>query len=297
MGDLIKIYPPAKVNFSLEVVGKRPDGYHNLKMLMAPVSLYDCLTVEFLPASHEISVISSGSPHVGSGDKNICHRAARFFLEETKTAGGVRISVEKNIPVGAGMGGGSSDAAAVIMALEELCGKALSPEAKARSAFKVGADLPFFFARGWAWAEGVGEIVTPVKEESPVWLTVIDPGVFLSTASVFSDHTNMLTCGALLPNISQFNFRGVAKGLRNDLQAAALRISPEVGKALALLGESGAEHFIMTGSGSAVFALFDKMEEATRVRDKAAKSAPPSWRTLVVRTLGEVDLARPLITI
>lgn len=281
----LRIKAPAKVNFYLEVRGKRPDGYHDLKMLMAPVSIFDEIEIETLPAGR-IEVFSKGSRHVESGEKNICHRAAKFFFVEAKIEGGARISVEKNIPVGAGMGGGSSDAASVIMGLEKLHGVALSPESIARSAFKVGADVPFFFAKGWAWVEGIGETVTPVAEESPVWLAVVHPGVFLSTASVFSGCTNMLTSAPLPPNISGFDFRGVSRGLRNDLLAPALAISPEVGEALAALKRAGGVHSLMTGSGSAVFAVFPSEEGAKETALRVAESAPPGWKVFTARTLG-----------
>lgn len=291
MGEkLLKIKAPAKVNFYLEVTGKRPDGYHGLRMLMAPVSVYDELTLEKLEEPGKIEVFSEGSAFVASGEANICHRAAAFYFQETGASGGVRVRVKKKIPVGAGMGGGSSDAASVMMGLEKLYGKTLSPEGIIRSAFGVGADVPFFFARGWAWVEGIGEIVRPVRDVETLWLTIIHPGVFLSTASVFSRHTKVLTSSPLLPNIAQLDFRGVACGLRNDLERPALELSPEIGEALDSLRKAGGAAAAMTGSGSAVFALFPSFEEAERARKTVSEKAPAKWAILTACTLGEVSL-------
>ncbi|PLX44243.1 MAG: 4-(cytidine 5'-diphospho)-2-C-methyl-D-erythritol kinase [Deltaproteobacteria bacterium] len=159
--DPLSLLAPAKVNFSLEIIGKRPDGYHELRMLMAPISLYD--EIKISPTeSCLVEVFSAGSDYVSSGEDNICHRAASFYFKETGISGGAKIDIRKNIPVGAGLGGGSSDGAATIMGLERLFGRKLSREERKKAAFEVGADLPFFFARGWALVEGIGEKVTPV---------------------------------------------------------------------------------------------------------------------------------------
>ena len=121
---------------------------------------------------------------MAAGEDNLCHRAARFYFAETGVQGGVAIELTKRVPTGAGLGGGSSDAAATVLGLERLYGRQLSPAARRRAAFAVGADVPFFFARAPAWVGGIGEVVEPVPELVPVWLVLVFPGVFLSTPSI-----------------------------------------------------------------------------------------------------------------
>lgn len=286
MSDSLVLRAPAKVNLYLEVVGKRPDGYHDLRMLMVPVSLFDELRLERLGDPGKIEVLSDGSPHVESGERNLCFRAARFFFEETGAVGGVRIRVAKNIPVGAGLGGGSSDAAVTILGLEELFALRLSDEGRARAAFRVGADVPFFFARSAAWVEGIGERVRPLPAFDPFWLLIVHPGAFLSTASVFSRVTMGLTSPGRVHMIPTFRFQDFVEGLRNDLEAPAVALEPEVGRVLEALRTTEASGVLMSGSGSAAFGLFPDKDGARRAASRVKELAAGSeWRVEVVRTL------------
>lgn len=280
---------PAKINLSLIVTARRPDGYHELDSVMAPVAIYDRLTLERTDGGGGISVFSSGSSHVGGGESNICHRAAKFFFERTGASGGVRITVEKNIPVGAGMGGGSSDAASVIMALEKLFDRPLEAEDRREAAFAVGADVPFFFARGPARIRGIGEEVEPVRIAEPLWLVVIHPGIFLSTAAVFSDLNMGLTRKSRANTIANFNFQGISEGLANDLEPPALRLAPEIGRALEELRAEKCAASVMTGSGSAVFGLFSGPGEAEAAARAIQARNERSWRVEATRTLNEAS--------
>ena len=287
MTEEVRLLAPAKVNLYLEVLGRRPDGYHDLRMLMAPVSWFDRIRVGRLAEPGRVEVAVEGREGPPPGEDNLCVRAARFYFAETGARGGARILLKKRIPAGAGLGGGSSDAAAVVMGLERLFGRPLPAGARRRAAFAVGADVPFFFARGPAWVEGIGERVRPLPGTAPpLWLTVVWPGVFLSTASVFSRLTKGLTSPGAAPRIAQFNFQGVARGLRNDLQAAALIELPAIGPALGALRRAGADHVLMSGSGSAVFGLLPGAAEAARVA-RTIRRMPEAqgWEVRVVRTL------------
>jgi len=282
----LRLAAPAKVNLFLEVCGKRADGYHDLRMFLAPVSLFDRLRLELVEEPGRIEVLADGGPEVPSGEDNLCHRAARFYFGETGAAGGVRVRLAKAIPAGAGLGGGSSDAAATIQGLERLCGRPLSAESRARAAFAVGADVPFFFARGPAWVEGIGEAVRPAPTFDPLWLVLVHSGAFLSTGRVFSRFTRGLTTPEAPHTIAQFNFRGFAAALRNDLEPAALALEPSVGVALAALRAAGAPGVLMSGSGCAVFGLFPDESSARRAalllrRDPSAEN----WRVETVHTL------------
>lgn len=283
----LDLLAPAKVNLFLAVRGRRPDGYHDLRMFLAPVSLFDRLRLESAPEAGAVEVACEGDPAVPGGDGNLCARAARFYFEETGVRGGVRVGVRKEIPSGAGLGGGSSDAAATILGLERLFGRPLPAPARERAAFRVGADVPFFFARRAAWVEGIGERVTPGPEFEALWLVLVHPGAFLSTRDVFSRWSSRgLTTPGRPHTITQFNFRGFAAALRNDLADAARELEPAVGEALDALREAGAPAGQMSGSGSAVFGVFPDEPAARRAASSVrGRAGAERWRVDVVRTL------------
>ena len=283
----LTLQAPAKVNLRLEVLCRRADGYHDLRMLVAPVSLCDTLQLKVLSEPGRIEVTLAGAVEaVAAGEDNLCHSAARFYFAETGVRGGVAVELTKRVPAGAGLGGGSSDAAATLLGLERLYGRQLNPAARQRAAFSVGADVPFFFARAPAWVGGIGEVVEPVPAPSPVWLVLVFPGVFLSTAKVFSLLRRGLTTPRRPPTITQFNFRGLVAGLHNDLQAPALDIAPPVGVALDALAAAGAEGQLMSGSGSAVFGLFADAGEARAAADLVSRHPQAAtWQIEVVHTL------------
>lgn len=284
--EMIELFAPAKVNLILKVEGRRHDGYHELTMLMAPVSVYDRLTLTKLPPGQiEVEVEGATSAGLPTGEENLCHRAANFYFKTKNIDGGVRIALSKSIPSGAGMGGGSSDAATTIMGLEELYGEKLDGAQRAAAAFDVGADVSFFFARSPAWVEGIGERLRPVGFEQKVWMVIIHPGAFLSTAAVFSSLNMRLTTGGGDPTIGQFDFGGIAKALANDLEPAALKLEPAIAGALDALKRSGAAASLMTGSGSAVFGLFPDEEGARKAREEIAASAPEGWWIEAASTL------------
>lgn len=282
--ETIELLAPAKVNLTLQVVGKRPDGYHELRSLMAPVSLFDRVTLTRLD-KERIEVVCQGGKDVPGGEQNLCHRAAKFYFEHKKIEGGVHILVDKAIPSGAGMGGGSSDAATTIMGLEALFGQKLNEGQKKQAAFEVGADVTFFFAKGPAWVEGIGENVRPVAIESPLNMVVIHPGAFLSTAAVFSKINIGLTSPSPLHTIGRFNFRGIVEALSNDLENAARTLEPEIAHALDALDRVGALRSMMTGSGSAVFGIFPDEEKAKAAHRLLEAQAPGDWWIEVACTL------------
>jgi 4-diphosphocytidyl-2-C-methyl-D-erythritol kinase len=276
---------PAKINLFLEVRGKRPDGYHELRMFLAPISLFDRLRLETLEVGR-VETFADGGPHVPSGEENLCCRAARFYFQETGLAGGVRVHLTKAIPAGAGLGGGSSDAAVTILGLERLYGVSLSEASRKRAAFAVGADVPFFFARGPAWVEGIGEQVRRAPPFEPLWLVLVQTGAFLPTGQVFSRFTRGLTTPGAAHTIAQFNFRGFVAALRNDLEPAAGALEPSIGAALEALRRVGAPGALMSGSGSAVFGLFPDEPHARRAASVLRHDpGAERWRVDVAHTL------------
>lgn len=282
---------PAKLNLFLHVVGRRADGYHELQSVLVPVSLADTLDFEL----RVDGVLERNGDVIGPIDGDLALRAARLLKAESGTALGASIAVEKHIPAGAGMGGGSSDAATTLLALNRLWRLGWPRERLAILGLKLGADVPFFLGPGPAFVQGIGERLTPLENdlaERPRWAVVIHPQVHVSTAEIFSApgltrNTKPVTIRALSEVL---NHAGGATFGGNDLQAEVAR-RPPVQAALNILDEvlglPGASR--LTGSGSSVFAVLDEESLATdAVRALAGRQDLSSW---AVRLLAEHPLS------
>jgi 4-diphosphocytidyl-2-C-methyl-D-erythritol kinase len=262
----IAIDAPAKVNLFLEVLAKRPDGYHDLQTLMVTVSLYDRL--EFRPAEAGTIVLTCNRPELPCGSDNLVQKAAAALVRFTGFPGGASIHLTKRIPMAAGLAGGSSDAAATLVGLNDLWGLYLPRPELARLAADVGSDVAFFLTGGAAWCEGRGEIVTPLIHGRPLDIVLATPPIGLSTAAVFREVQVPLTPtrgDAIRRAMNQGDLDGIAAGLFNRLQEPAERICPEVAdlrRRLATLAPAGC---LMTGSGSTVFALARDRADAERI--------------------------------
>jgi 4-diphosphocytidyl-2-C-methyl-D-erythritol kinase len=254
---------PAKLNLFLHVVGRRPDGYHLLQSVFTLIDRCDIVRVRRRDDG-EIERVSDlpGVP----AEADLAVRAARLLQEASGTSFGADIEVEKRIPLGGGLGGGSSDAATVLMALDRLWGTGFGAEALAEIAAGLGADVPFFLFGQSAWAEGIGERLRPV-ELPPRWYVVLVPPVGVPTGDVFA--APELTRNTETLKIEDFSARlarGDFKGLRNDLQPVVANRFPEVRRHLEWLAGHGDAR--MTGSGSCVFAAFGQREAAQSVLDR-----------------------------
>ncbi|MDA8121285.1 MAG: 4-(cytidine 5'-diphospho)-2-C-methyl-D-erythritol kinase [Deltaproteobacteria bacterium] len=245
---------PAKLNISLKVFGKRADGYHNIRTVMVPVSLYDEVSVEEAESGIRVE---SDDPAVPVDDGNTCHRAAALFMEWAGEPKGVRICLRKRIPVEAGLGGGSSDAAATLKGMMALTGRIPSPETLLGMAARVGADVPFFTMGRPAVAEGAGERLTPVEWGVPFFSLIVKPPFGLSTREGYA----MLRRGTGddPPDARVPAFRGwedLVPAVSNDFEAAWGNTRPEIGEIKRELLSAGALAAGLSGSGSAVFGLF-----------------------------------------
>jgi 4-diphosphocytidyl-2-C-methyl-D-erythritol kinase len=252
----------------LRIHGRRADGYHLLDSLMVPISLYDELQVSVSPRpksaqNHAITVTSDSAAAPG-GPANLAHRAAALFLAGVGSAPAVDIRLSKRIPVGSGLGGGSSDAAAVLLALNRLLGCPLPTADLARVAARVGADVTFFVYGRPARVGGVGEQITPLEAWEPLSLVVCSDGYPLSTKLVYSRVDLSLTTEPPPSNIRDLisGRRPIPELLVNDLEAAAVQIHPEVLSLKARLMEQGALGALMTGSGAAVFGVWPDAQTA-----------------------------------
>jgi 4-diphosphocytidyl-2-C-methyl-D-erythritol kinase len=252
---------PAKLNLFLHITGRRTDGYHLLQSVFMLIDWHDTLHFELRP-NGQLSREDLTAPLPA---EDLVLRAARALQAAGATTHGAHIAVEKRLPAQAGMGGGSSDAASALLALNRLWGLNLPLSKLAQIGLQLGADVPFFLHGGNAWVEGIGEQISPV-ELPPARFVVLKPEAGLDTAAIFRDpalkrdtKTATITGFAADP----FGFRGVDSGSEwNDLQPVAQRLCPGVAQGLQWLASKGLKHGRMTGSGSAVFAqmLQDNVE-------------------------------------
>lgn len=255
----MKILAPAKINLFLKILGKREDGYHELLTLMAPVNLFDDINL----TRKELG-ISLKAPGSGCGEKqNLAYKAAALFLEETGCRGGISIGIVKRIPVGAGLGGGSSDAASVLMGMNRLFQTGLSNHDLMAIAGKIGSDCPFFILGEPHLMGGRGEVpIRKVTIEQRFYLIVVPP-LEISTALVYSHLKCPLTHGHKPFTIYEISFeKGNAPEqlLVNDLESPAFGICPEIKTIKEELLDAGALGVLMSGSGSSVFGIFESEE-------------------------------------
>jgi 4-diphosphocytidyl-2-C-methyl-D-erythritol kinase len=275
---------PGKLNLFLHVLGRRPDGYHELQSVFVPVSLADSL--DFV--TRDDGRIGRHGDLIGALEGDLALRAARLLQQEAGCAQGVDITVAKHIPAGSGLGGGSSDAATTLIALNRLWRLDWPRTRLLPLARQLGADVPFFLGGGSAFVEGIGERITRLAAGAlgaHRWAVIVYPQVHVSTVEIFNDpHLTRFTKATIIASFSAALERGESVGT-NDLQPVVQRRYPEVTVALDYLAQFGAAR--MTGSGSAVFARFDSEDAA----QEAAATPPPGSRAWVVRLLDEHPLA------
>lgn len=265
----LKLHCPAKVNLHLRVLERRPDGYHEIVTLMQCVGPCDELELQWGGDSIELSCSQPGVP---LGEDNLAYRAARLFQEKTGITGGVRIHLTKRIPMGAGLGGGSSDAAGVLRAMNRMLGGPLGDQGLLELAAGLGADVPFFLTGGAALARGIGERLEPLGVELPLYYLLWFPGFPVPTGWVYQNLDLGLTSKSKEFTIPQLidRFEDVLAILHNDLEAVTARHHPWVAQAKALLRDAGAEGVLMSGSGPTVFGLFRTEQDARRALGRIA---------------------------
>lgn len=257
----LRIKAAAKLNLSLDILGIRPDGYHEMDMVMQTINLFD--DVELSKAG-TISVFSDGSP---DGPENLAWKAAEAFFRAAKRSGGARIRLTKRIPAQAGMAGGSADAAAVLIGLNALYDACLSPEALRDAGLSVGADVPYCLIGGTARVRGIGEIVEPMPPFLSGYLVVAKPAIGISTAEAFrrfdqAENLRHPDIAALLSVMEKGQLDALSLFMENVLEQSEQNKTVETLRQELL--KNGALAARMTGSGSAVFGLFSEKEAASR---------------------------------
>ena len=274
----MRLLSPAKINLFLYVTGKRADGYHTVRTLMCGIGLNDEITLSFGKGE---TTCDCNHPDVPSGTANIAQRAAELFLtitgkKDDSRHESVAISIKKRIPVGAGLGGGSSNAASVLLGLNRHYGYPLSKETLLSIGASLGADVSFFIYGGPALAGGIGDILEPAPDIPPFRVVIVYPGVVVSTESVYKNLNLGLTNHEKENKKILFNentFDPVAS-LHNDLEAAAMMLCPDIGSAREALKAAGAEGVLMSGSGSSVFGIF-----FDDIRAAAAERSLTRWNS------------------
>jgi len=273
---------PAKINLCLHVIGKRGDGYHELEMLMLPLDFGDSVTLRLRERSG-VELRCDGLS-LAPGEENIATRAARRMFELSGCGRGAEVEIVKRIPVAAGLGGGSSDAAAVLCGLNRLLDLNL-PEAELMAeGVKLGADVPFFIRGLPAWATGIGERLDTVENIPPAWYVLVNPGFAVSTAWVYGN-LGLTTPGATtkMPRFSG-QIGEIVALLRNDLEAVTARRHPEIEALKSELVSLGARGALMSGSGPTVFGVF--ADEASARRASSRLQMRPGHRVFVARAGG-----------
>lgn len=278
MVKLLAERAPAKINLFLRVTGRRPDGYHELDSIFVPISIYDRITLEIRPAASAAITLHCNVPSLGNPESNLAVRAARAFMSEYGISAQVAIDLDKTIPVGAGLGGGSSDAGAVLRMMAALyrLDRTDARDRLHKIALALGADVPFFLDPRASRVGGVGERIAALKNFPRLYLVVAAPPVEVPTASIFKALKKEGWSGAAPDADLAEILRGdiEARHLVNDLAAPAMRLYPHIAKLKVLLEQCGARAAAMTGSGGAVFGIFPDDAEAARAAKELAAKAP-----------------------
>jgi 4-diphosphocytidyl-2-C-methyl-D-erythritol kinase len=256
---------PAKLNLSLRVLGRRDDGYHLLDSIVVPVSLFDDVAVSAEPTpSSTVSLRCEPAGAAPPGHDNLAVRAAEAFLQETGSSARISIALRKRIPIGAGLGGGSSDAAGVLRALNALLRPPLGHAELAACALQIGADVPVFLAGGPARMRGIGEVVERWSPVPTMPIVIVFGGTPLDTRLVYAKYDDLLTMSGSPSTIRALSpgHEPLGTAMRNDLEAAAFHVQPGLHALKRRLRSLGAEGVLMTGSGSAIFGYWQQWDDA-----------------------------------
>lgn len=276
----------AKVNLGLDVVGKTGNGYHLLRSVMQQVDLYDVLTLEKLPGEAGKIILETGCSEIPGDASNLAYKAAAVMLEKFPSADGVRIMLEKNIPVAAGMAGGSTDGAAVLKGMNELFELGLYPEDLMTIGLKLGADIPFCILGNTALAEGIGEELTPLYRIPEMTLLIAKPNLSVSTKYVYQnlqlDTVSHPDTDGILKAMKERDLSGMIACMGNVLESVTGREYPVIGQLENSILAAGADGAIMSGSGPTVFGMFADREKAL----EAEKIVKEQYPDIFVRAVG-----------
>jgi len=263
MNNRLTFPAPAKINLCLHVQGRFANGYHDLAMLMQRVSLFDEISLR-LTADGK-TAFSCSDPDLEAAGDNLVLCAARCLFDHVGSDLGVSIRLDKRIPIAAGLGGGSSDAAATLLGLNQAAGFGLAKQELMKLGVKLGADVPFFILEQSAWATGIGDVLDPVTDLPDLYYVLVNPGVPVSTAWVYQNLR--LTSPVDVAKLREFprTPEGLVRLLHNDLEQVTIARYPLIDKVKQALCDRGALGALMSGSGATVFGLYADLEQAQQV--------------------------------
>lgn len=285
----------AKINTYLDVVSKRTDGYHNIESIMRSVSLCDRITVTCRGDGNDIC-LSCTDPRLPTNEKNLAYKAARAFADHTGLSGSLSIHIEKNIPFEAGLGGGSSDAAAVLRALNILLGTSLDDAELAVIGARIGADVPFCVFGGCAAVTGIGEIVRPIHNAPEFWAVVAIDGEGVSTPYAFGlldkkygdfrEYVPEKDFAAVCSAYESSDRNAVCRNVFNLFEEVVLPSHSRASALRSLLTENGADAVLLSGSGPSVVALFDSEMGAENAAELLKRRGIKAWACRTVSQIG-----------
>ena len=255
---------PAKINLSLLIAGKRPDGFHEIETIMSKVSWYDQVKIEH--SKHDkIELVCEGPQWAPNDESNLVFKAAKLILEYTKSNSTLKISLYKNIPAGTGLGSASSDAAATLLGINRLLKLGLSDEQLCLLGSKLGSDIPFFLGPELAYCRGRGEKISKIDKKISFHCLIIMPDISVSTAEVYKNykHNSELykeLSGKIHPHIEKKNIDLIIKMCANMLQQSCFEINGELARLKNDIASLGTSHLCLSGSGSALYILFDSKD-------------------------------------
>ncbi|MFA9377078.1 MAG: 4-(cytidine 5'-diphospho)-2-C-methyl-D-erythritol kinase [Lachnotalea sp.] len=263
--EQIKLKALAKINLGLDVVRKREDGYHEVRMIMQTINMYDKITIKKIN-EHDIKV-KTNLYYLPNNENNLVYKAAKLLLDEFEIQQGVSINLEKYIPVAAGMAGGSSDAAAVLIGVNKMFKLALTRKQLMERGVKIGADVPYCIMRGTALAEGIGEVLTSLKPIPKCYVLIAKPGISVSTKFVYgnlraNEIVNHPDIDGMIEAIDQGDLSGITDKMANVLEDVTIKEYPVIDEIKNMMKKNGALNAMMSGSGPTVFGIFNDYEKA-----------------------------------
>ncbi len=284
----ITVAAPAKINLTLDVTGRRPNGYHDLVMIMQTIDLCDHITITRTPAPGITLTMNRELPDNCPMEKNLVWKAAALLQETYHITGGFRIYLEKNIPAAAGLAGGSSDCAATLLGINTLCGLDLSVDTLCELGVTLGADVPFCIRKGTMLSEGIGEILTELAPIAPLWCLLIKPDISVSTGYVYThldlEHlTEHPDTRAVLDCMARADYPDMARKLSNVLETVTIPMYPILQQLKEFFLTHGAIGSLMSGSGPTTYGLFQD-EIFARMALRKAQESYPDYDVILCQT-------------
>ena len=274
--DNISLKALAKINIGLDVTGIRDDGYHEVKMIMQTVNLFDKVSIS--KTADGSVTMATNLKFLPVNDDNLCIKAAKLLIDEFQIKEGVHIDLEKHIPVAAGMAGGSTDAAAVLFGVNKLFNLKLNKKALMERGVKIGADVPYCVMTGTALAEGIGEVLSPLPPMVKCPVLIAKPGISVSTKQVYNalddcfDTVEHPDIDGLIGDIKAGDLAGICSKMGNVLEDVTIPLHPIIADIKANMMENGAVGAMMSGSGPTVFGFFNDNKTAKAAKDALTKT-------------------------